>query len=326
MGFYGYIPVPKDSRRTAGRELFTWVNFNTHSAMRCLRRLYGILLATAVVAALFYTRPALAVQQQLLMSQQIGTQSCVITTVVQPDGSFTYILPPGCGTLIVPEPPVSQNQIEAPVRPRPHVSHGSPLSAPATADAGKLILQKPSVYLSAPPAKQPDGGYVLLTSPGKRYTFRLEGDSPALMMRSFEIVSINDNFVTVRFRPEGSTVPIALGQPERINLAYEDSPDIKITLMQLNSDGSVLLRVQFLAQPTLATGAARRRDELIAAGIASTAAAISVTLFTQQWLFVRKGRVPLNWWVEHVHDPVLDEKFLRYQTTPNHIHKQKVLT
>jgi hypothetical protein len=294
--------------------------------MRCLRRLYGILLATAVVAALFYTRPALAVQQQLLMSQQIGTQSCVITTVVQPDGSFTYILPPGCGTLIVPEPPVSQNQIEAPVRPRSHVSHGSPLSAPATADAGKLILQKPSVYLSAPPAKQPDGGYVLLTSPGKRYTFRLEGDSPALMMRSFEIVSINDNFVTVRFRPEGSTVPIALGQPERINLAYEDSPDIKITLMQLNSDGSVLLRVQFLAQPTLATGAARRRDELIAAGIASTAAAISVTLFTQQWLFVRKGRVPLNWWVEHVHDPVLDEKFLRYQTTPNHIHKQKVLT
>ena len=56
--------------------------------MRCLRRLYGILLATAVVAALFYTRPALAVQQQLLMSQQIGTQSCVITV------SYTHLTLP----------------------------------------------------------------------------------------------------------------------------------------------------------------------------------------------------------------------------------------
>jgi hypothetical protein len=35
--------------------------------------------------------------------QRITELSCVLTTVVREDGSFSYILLPNCGTLVVPD-------------------------------------------------------------------------------------------------------------------------------------------------------------------------------------------------------------------------------
>lgn len=277
------------------------------------------LLYVAIVmlmSALFGGKAVAA--QQVSLSQKIGEKTCVLTTVVKDDGTYGYVLLPGCGTLVVAMP---QQNVQ-------RQDNMSSFALPLPDALAKLFYTE-ATYIEAAPALQPPGGYVVLTTTNQRYSFRLVGDSPDASLRTLQVMNVSTDSVALRFWPDGKEVVIMLGKPLRLQVAYDTTPDMQLTLLQLNADGSLLLRLQFIDQPHAAGVISQCANELMALSLLGIAGCAGFVLFAEEWLAARKGRVPKRWWVEHVHDPILDSDFMEYQWPDirrEYFAKHKVLT
>ncbi|QQS17850.1 hypothetical protein IPL68_04250 [Candidatus Saccharibacteria bacterium] len=143
----------------------------------------------------------------------------------------------------------------------------------------------------------------MLASTGMRYGFRLTGESNMVHDRIIEIVSTDIDAVTVRFWPGGQQVVIHLDETVKVQVAYDANPDVVMTLMQLNADGSVLLRVHFPEQQQLADSAKGQTDVYVATVLGLTATTLFLCVYLDYWILARRSLPPKNWWVIHDHDP-----------------------
>lgn len=87
-----------------------------------------------------------------------------------------------------------------------------------------------------------------------------------------------------------------------MQVAYDATPDVIMTLMQLNADGSVLLRVRFPEQKQLAETAKGQGDVFAATVIGL----VATTLLCASILII--GCLPVRtppkyWWLVHHHEP-----------------------
>lgn len=227
------------------------------------------------------------------VKQVIRQISCVLTTVIHNDGSTSYVLSPGCGYLVSP---LKQQSL-------PKNKYASPFALPTEGEAAKLFLRQQAIFLSSDPASQPPGGYVLLAPPQARYSFRLTGESRMLHDRTLEIISVDTNSVTVRFWPEGKQIVVHLGKTVKAQVAYDATPDVVLTLLQLNADGSALLRVRFPKQVQLAEAAKGQGDVFAATALGMALATVLTIITVDYWVLPRKKLPPKNWWGAHNHKP-----------------------
>lgn len=227
------------------------------------------------------------------VKQVIRQISCVLTTVIHNDGSTSYVLSPGCGYLVSPlkQQSLTKNK------------YASPFALPTEGEAAKLFLRQQAIFLSSDPASQPPGGYVLLAPPNTRYAFRLTGESSMLHDRTLEVISVDTDSITVRFWPEGKQVVIHLNETVKVQVAYDATPDVIMTLMQLNADGSVLLRVRFPEQKQLAETAKGQDDVFAATVIGLVATTLFICIYIDYWLLTRRKLPPKYWWPVHQHEP-----------------------
>lgn len=227
------------------------------------------------------------------VKQVIRQISCVLTTVIHNDGSTSYVLSPGCGYLVSPlkQQSLTKNK------------YASPFALPTEGEAAKLFLRQQTIFLSSDPASQPPGGYVLLAPPNTRYAFRLTGESSMLHDRTLEVISVDTDSITVRFWPEGKQVVIHLNETVKVQVAYDATPDVIMTLMQLNADGSVLLRVRFPEQKQLAEAAKGQGDVFATTVIGLVATTLFICIYIDYWLLARRKLPPKYWWPVHQHEP-----------------------
>jgi hypothetical protein len=255
------------------------------------QRLTKIIAGTLFSFVVFFTAQTVDGLAVVSVTQKIREISCVLTTVVKDDGTFGYILSPHCGTLVLP--PSLQDR---PAWARSYFG----LQTPEV--VAKLLFGPKVVHLDATKQSQPDGGYVLLTHEGLRYTFELSGESGLARPRYFEILAVRDTTVILRFWPEGKQVALQLDKPQRIQIAYDASPDIILTLIQLNADGTALVRVQFPVQAETASGDSK--DAVIATALLFGAIAVVLHEYLYEWMLRKRRQPPSEWWSYHTHEPL----------------------
>lgn len=253
------------------------------SLVAVLITLASVICATQAVSAL----------PRVSFKQRITELSCVLTTIVREDGSFSHILLPNCGTLVVPDGLAKQPLLYQP--------SFSQFALPPEGEAAKLFLRTKPVYLESDPQKQPLGGYVILMYPNIKYSFRLMGEADLLRDRTFEIVRSGKDYVTIRFLPEGKEVSVRLGDTVRFQLAYDNTPDVYLTLIQKNTDGSLVLRVRFPEQAELLRRAEDRRNSFVATSLLMSFGVAGFILFLQNSILKRKGLPTTEWWNTHSH-------------------------
>ena len=255
---------------------------------------HGTMVAMVLLMLIVLSIPAGVNAVSVVKVKQVIRQiSCVLTTVIHNDGSTSYVLSPGCGYLVSP---LKQHSL-------PKDKYASPFALPTEGEAAKLFLRQQAIFLSSDPASQPPGGYVLLAPPNTRYAFRLTGESSMLHDRTLEVISVDTDSITVRFWPEGKQVVIHLNETVKVQVAYDATPDVIMTLMQLNADGSVLLRVRFPEQKQLAEAAKGQGDVFAATVIGLVATTLLICIYIDYWLLARRKLPPKYWWPVHQHEP-----------------------
>jgi hypothetical protein len=255
------------------------------------QRLTKIFAATLSSFVVFFTAQNVDGLAVVSVTQKIREISCVLTTVVKDDGAFGYVLSPRCGTLVLP-----------PTHPDRAAWAQSYFGLQTPDVVAKLLFGPEVVHLDATTQPQPDGGYVLLTYEGLRYTFELAGESGLAQPRHFEILAVRDTTVTLRFWPEGRQVTLQLDKPQRIQIAYDAAPDIVLTLIQLNADGTALVRVQFPVRAETAPG--DTKDAVIATVLLFGAIAVVLHEYLYGWMLRKRGHPPSEWWAYHTHEPL----------------------
>ena len=254
----------------------------------------GTMVAMVILTLIVLSIPAGVNAVSVVKVKQVIRQiSCVLTTVIHNDGSTSYVLSPGCGYLVSPlkQQSLTKNK------------YASPFALPTEGEAAKLFLRQQAIFLSSDPVSQPPGGYVLLAPPNTRYAFRLTGESNMLHDRTLEVISVDTDSITVRFWPEGKQVVIHLNETVKVQVAYDATPDVIMTLMQLNADGSVLLRVRFPEQKQLAETAKGQGDVFAATVIGLVATTLLICIYIDYWLLARRKLPPKYWWPVHQHEP-----------------------
>ena len=121
--------------------------------------------------------------------------------------------------------------------------------------------------------------------------------------RTLEVISVDTDSITVRFWPEGKQVVIHLNETVKVQVAYDATPDVIMTLMQLNADGSVLLRVRFPEQKQLAEAAKGQGDVFTATVIGMAASTLLVCVFIDYWVLPQQKLPPKDWWLANHHEP-----------------------
>ncbi|QQS20403.1 hypothetical protein IPL85_03130 [Candidatus Saccharibacteria bacterium] len=230
------------------------------------------------------------------LRQNITQISCVLTTVVRDDGSLRYVIVPGCGALVVPELYAKQPQL---------ITHQlSQFAVPTQGEAAKLFLRTKPIYLDTSAENQPAGGYVLLVYKDIKYAFLLPGERFRLHDRTFEIISIKNGTLNIRFLPEGKETAVKLGETIRLQLAYDGTPDVSLTFIQQNIDGSVLVRVRFPVQQEVMQLVEEQRTADIATMLLLVFGGSLLVLFLQSKTLARRGIPSATWWNTHTHQPL----------------------
>ncbi|MCA9327018.1 hypothetical protein KDA14_00650 [Candidatus Saccharibacteria bacterium] len=230
------------------------------------------------------------------LQQRIKPLECVVSTVVRDDGTVYYVLPPRCGKLAVAAPSTKQLQT------RPTYWVQPPIAMIPDDEVTALFFPKSATPLDSLTSQQPIGGYVLLAYPGERYSFRLWGDPVNMRDREIEIVSIGDYGIRLRIWPEGELLQLDEQHTVYVDVAYGPTIDMRLRIVQLNADGSVLLRVQFKPQPELAESPDEKRNAIVADALFVTILALGLHLYTYDIFLHRRGRIPSTWWIDHPHD------------------------
>lgn len=244
---------------------------------------------------MFFTLKNVQAVPWFAVNQQIAELHCVLTTIVHEDGFLSYALQPNCGKLVVPRLPGRQ--------PLLYPQTNLELALAPEGEAAKLFSRTKSIYLETDPLQQPDAGYVLVMYKDIKYTFRLTGESTLLHDRTFELKYRDAHSITIHFLPEDTEVTIALGETSRIQLAYGNTPDIILTYMQNNLDGSVVVRVRFPSQQELVEHENDIRNAAIATTLLLSFAVGGLLLTLQSWAHERRGIPEPEWWYKHQHNP-----------------------
>ncbi len=254
--------------------------------------------ATHVVAAVVIAAGFIACMgRAVAWASSVHLPECVVTTEVLPDGKLQYLLQPRCGKLITPALAGSPKWQTAPF------SALAELSIPPEGEAARLFFHADAVALDAV-GSQPTGGYVLLAGEGQRYSFRLSGDTVGMQDRIMEIASVDDYTATLHFWPDRRTTTLPIGEPVPVNVTYDDAAaDMKLTLIQLNADGTMLLRVQFIPVTTTMINAGQGADSVLANVTLAVIFVIGIQLYVYGWLLRKRGRPSADWWILHSHDP-----------------------
>ncbi len=95
-----------------------------------------------------------------------------------------------------------------------------------------------------------------------------------------------------------------LGETVRFQLAYDNAPDVYLTLIQLNTDGSLVLRVRFPEQAELLRRAEDRRNAFVATSLLMVFGVAGFILLLQNSVLTRKGLPTTDWWINHPHERI----------------------
>ncbi len=184
-------------------------------------------------AIIFCLAPTASASSKVKMKQLIVPLNCLFDEVNDGSGAVVYLTPETCGTLIRTQLPTPTPSLPAQPQPVPSEYYSG------------------STYLDNYGGSKNQNGYMLVVRPGIVYSFRLPGDSPVGPPRTLEITSIQDGAVTVTFGPGDRQVILREGQRFRANIAYDDEPDVEITVLRIQNDGSAVIHVKFLEQSRL---------------------------------------------------------------------------
>jgi len=192
------------------------------------------------VISLFICVPIASASTKVRFKQIIAPLNCLFDEVNDGSGAVVYLTPETCGTMIQPQ--------------RTNQSTTSTTAATST-----RTQPVPSEYYSGSQYLDSEGGsassqngYMLIVHAGLVYNFRLPGDSPVGAPRTLEITSIHNGVVTITFGPGDKQTKLVEEQLVRANIAYDAEADVEVTAVQINSDDSAVLHVNFPVQSRLA--------------------------------------------------------------------------
>lgn len=232
-------------------------------------------IALLIFSCAFAMPAPVSARTSVRMKQVIRSVPCGIDHLTDANGVDHYFAPRECGKLVVSTPLTSTG------------------SAPVTELPGGIAPVKP-VYLDTSTSVNGNAGYLLLTQKGMVYSFRLQGDNPLTSPRTFEVIKVESEMITIRFSPDGQTVALKKGERIKLDLAYDSDPDVGFVAESISPDGTVSLRVWFPLQQRMVGLVDDNTHALIASIMLFSFASLLMYMSTE----VRAGR-GRRWLLSH---------------------------
>lgn len=197
------------------------------------------------------------------MRQRILAIPCGVDHLTDPDGTEHYFAPRICGKLVVP----------------------STSSSSGASSSEPVITGLASIHLITTAHTRGEQAYLLPARKGQVYTFRLSGDSVLSPLRTFEVIAVDSDSVTLMFTPGDKEITLQKGGRIDADIAFGRAADVSIRVKDISSDGIVTLQVWF---PSSSQQATQETDN----DRANTVVAVGsiVGLFAASWFVHKRGR------------------------------------